>query len=173
MGFDPRAQWDSPITSLFDPVGFDPRAQWDPRDSARGAEPFDRESGPIRLLNRRSNRLFGRPFDHASHRPVEPRCADHTTPRIEPPIEPRIGAMRAKASSSAFGRAPLAPFRPNFGPRWKGSAFGRALPLGGLLLETELWPALARTPRYWFARAPRARYWLMRAVREWPCTRGG
>ena len=123
----------SPLKSPVDPVGFDPRAQW---DSTRGPERFDRECGPIRLLIRRSNRLFRRLFDRASNRPVEPRCAHHTTPhlrahkssnaanavrsapRIEPPIGRAIGLMRAKASSSAFGRLTLAPFSANFGPHW-------------------------------------------------------
>ena len=156
-------------------MGFDPRAQW---DSTRGPEPFDREWRPIRRLNRRSNRLFSRLFDHASHGPVEPRCAHHTTPRSAH-TSPNTVECKGHRPQNRLLNAVLG----ECGPR------RRALPLEGLLwplfeqtlarivpIENQtlarIKPSLGRTPRYWFARAPRARYWLMRAVREWPCTRG-
>ena len=146
MRFDPRAQWDSTrlfnrLLTQWDSVGLDPRAQWDSTrgpqsDSTRGPEPFDREWRPIRRLNRRSNRLFSRLFDHASHGPVEPRCAHHTTPRSahtspntveckgHRPQNRLLNAVlgecgprrRALPLEGLQGRAALAPFRANFGP---------------------------------------------------------
>ena len=87
---DSRTQWDSPIGSPVFPVGFDPRA---PCDSTRGPS-GTRPEGP----------------SHSTAKaPIKP---------AKPPIGRAIGLMRAKASSSAFGRLTLAPFPANFGPHW-------------------------------------------------------